>query len=464
MGAVCTGMIENITGDAGDDDGGSGKETFLLFSPDFYAAGRLKEGRDPLQKSWPPNGDTKNMVVEWGLSPDNPLEMRYATNGMGENLETMSRSLHGAVIEDPKSIHVCLVSFVPWVAPVAVKRAKMSGTSGKFVVFATGMTCVDIFVDIDGVPQTDGIMFQNDASMSNAAITKSPPPGAWCTIVHDQWNKRDDNALHLPLILNTDPTAACLNASHDYGGDFCTAFTQMVARAGSGQHEYTLRIAPRAHVTCDEDGIYNYSFCSKNSPDNSGFDKLDEETKEFCKNLDGHVVPSDPSNTKLTAKFKMTISDDTISNSLATAEKPAPEPIEAKEYADIVNSAKAFAGRVCPKATQVLGEDVSGDPAHFILSTSKDYGNDIGTARMGDKSRFREVLDFVYVYYVWKSPSNPDDGDKKGIMVRTRLERYHVKNFTKVGAPAWELAQVYSGDQIKNSQIDLAIQRDQGKY
>jgi hypothetical protein len=399
------------------------------------------------------------MVKEWGLTPENPLLLRYTVGGSGESLESMSRSLDGATVENPTSFHVACTTLFEWSAPCAKLDVKFSDAGkGKIVVFPR-VTCMDLFVEVDGKAQEDGLMIKHNASYTDPCVDAGPPAGAWCTLVSECWSGRgrDPNAVHFPLVIKGDPTAACLNASHDYATELNAEFCQLVARQGPGLHSYKIRLSPRGYIENDDEYGPNYW-----SSVSGQWKCADEATKKFCANLDGETFAADPNNPKLSACFKLSVDAEVLEKSMADAQKPAPEAIDAKEYKEIAEKAKNMAGRAVNKASDCRGEAVSGPPDHVILAKSRDYGNDVGfIAGQGagsEKTKKKNQYYFVYVYFLWKGSG--DDG----VMVRVRLEKHVTRNYSPVGAPDWELSQVYSGEKIKNAQIDNAIQRDAGRF
>jgi hypothetical protein len=397
----------------------------------------MKSGQRNLWNKYPEGSDTYGMVKSWGLTPENPCEIRYFASGVGfegESLEEMSRSLNGATIEGPTSLHVCFTSLLPFSAPCA--RAK------KLAVFAQ-TTCLDIFVSIDGKQQEDGLVIKHNASYTDPAVEEASPQGVWCTVTSEQWTPRgrDPNGLHLPLVVKGDPTSACLNASHDYAGELVPAFCKLFGRAGPGLHTYTIRLSPRGFV--------------EESPFTFG-ESADEE--KICDPLVGMTFGSDPNNASLSATFKLSVTDDVLAKSIADAKKPAPEPINAKDYKEIAEFAKKSTGSFASKAGDCLGEAVSGPPDHVVLSQSKDYGDDVGLINSEKGGRKKDQYYFVYAVVMWKGAG------EDGVMLKVRLEKSMIKNYQEVGSPEWIVARSYNAENIGNAQIDGAIQRDASRF
>jgi len=456
MGAVCTGLQAGLQGSG--EGGGGGNTNFPLFGPQCYSCGKTKQGKKNLWDEYPKGSDTYDMVKDWALTPEKPLQIRYTCNGFGESLETMTRPLHGATITEPTAFHLACTTLFPWSAPCALVSNAKHATEGrgKLVVFAE-VSCLDIFVSIDGKVQDDGLVIKHKESYTDPCVEEKPPQGVWCTLVSGEWGRRgkDPNALHLPLVIKDDPTAACLNASHDYATDFNTAFCQMVARAGSGVHSYTLRLSPRGYVEDSEHGPTSFGVSTY------PWKKMDEATKTYYKDLTKKTFSSDEDNSNLSATFELSVDSEILAMSTAAAQRPAPEPIDADDYKEIAECGMKMSGRCLKTAGDVLGEEVSGMPDHVILAPSKDYGNDVGYCAgggAGSDSNKKNQYYFVHVYYLWKGSG--DDG----VMVRSTLEKYVTRDHQTLESPVWETASVHEGNKIKNAQIDIAKERDADRF
>jgi len=345
-------------------------------------------------------------------------------------------------------------------------------------------------VTINGTPYTDGHIccgdgtFDREASIKHAEakvaaageelplrslLNKGPPGSApWATVVSKELKR--EFFVHLPLIIQGNIDDGALPESTMYAGALVAKFSSLLASVGPGNHEVSLRIAPRGMISGGEicEGIGGYK--------GGGTDGIALDMQDYCDGdakfkafidgpLDGQHTSADVPG--LRATFKIAVPEKLCKGGLG--DRQAPEFITTFK-ADVVehcNIAYAVATSGPPRdaVAPLLGGSV-GSPAHIIIPPSELAG---GITPMNTQEGREAGTRFFAMAFFFSS--NPGDDDGLGAMVKLVCAKYERRNHQAVSSPRWESEGTFGNSRdkcaafpIKNKQIRAAIERDAGMY
>ena len=366
---------------------------------------------------------------KWGLSKSKSSEIRSWTAAEFPKAGDMTVLKDHVSIGDDDNFSVLLATYMPIAAPIVKHKCKAPDPCT--VVVCPVVYAVDLYVTVDGESQSDGHICCGDATNDRAAsigratdkvakygqedairsmLEEGPPTGTgtpWATVVSQSFNV--ENFVHLPLICQGNIDDSTLPESEEYGGALMAKFSQLLASVGPGQHEWTLRIAPRGVIKGGEELICG----GKGEHDVDKYYETDSSFKDLIdSSLSGQHTSADVPG--LSATFTLTVPEKLCQG--GGGERKAPTFIS-NFSADIDEHCKiaydvAATGPSRAAVASLLGGSV-GKPAHIIIPDSNLAGGITSMNTQGGReggTRFFATALFLSFA--------PDDEDSLGAMVK----------------------------------------------
>ena len=430
-----------------------------------------KNGNKPYSRLMQLLGGSHTLAEKFGLAPgDNTF--RYVDEDECE-VSRDAKPLHGAEI-DVRGGELQL-----WYcqgAPIAMPVARVDVGKGNIQLLAPHVHAVDIFVEVDGTPRSDGhVCFGTDANASRDAavaaatektlwgecwmeqfLNDGPKDGSkpWATIVRSKrWND-SDGYVYLPLMAKDVDNALMGDDDLTYAHALMAKWARLLKDVGAGEHEFTIAIRPRGVVFKDDDGDPRF--------DAVGGAGSGDEAETFAKE---HLVGqhlSDPAAPGMRATWTMSVDADQASG--AGPVRKAQEWSKnwpADEVEECVEMAMRFANQgVCGAKAAEMARGAK--CCHVILSDGE-RGGGIKQAQYGDGER---EYDYFCAWALFKNRDGKPD--LLGAQIKFVVKRSTIENFQEVDrdwrSGGFEGAQKgvesVTALTITNAEIDAAIERD----
>jgi hypothetical protein len=235
-------------------------------SPDSLAAVSSKaaldtNGSKPYSRLMQLRGGSHTLAEKFGLAPGQNV-FKYIDQAECQ-VSRDAKPLHGAEVdvrEGELQLWYCQG------APIAAPVARVAVGGGNVQLVAPHVHAVDIYVEVDGAPRTDGhVCFGADAGASKSAaiaaatkktlygemwmdrfLTDGPSDGSkpWATIVRsDRWGE-SDGYVYLPLMANDVDNALMGDDTLTYAHALMAKWAALLKDVGEGKHEFALAIRP----------------------------------------------------------------------------------------------------------------------------------------------------------------------------------------------------------------------------
>ena len=450
---------------------------YAMNSPDSLAAVSSKaaldtNGSKPYSRLMQLRGGSHTLAEKFGLAPGQNV-FKYIDQAECQ-VSRDAKPLHGAEVDVRKGeLQLWYCQGAPIAAPVAC----VAEGGGKVQLIAPYVHAVDVYVEVDGVPRTDGhVCFGADAGASKSAaiaaatkktlygelwmdrfLTDGPSDGSkpWATIVRsDRWGE-SDGYVYLPLMANDVDNALMGDDTLTYAHALMAKWAALLKDVGEGKHEFALAIRPRGVVFTDDDGDTMFDAIGGGGSGAETFVK---------QNLIGQHL-SDPDAPGMRATWTMSLGADQASGAGPVRKAQAwSERWPADEVKSCVEMAMRFANQgICGAKAAEMAKGAK--CCHAIL-TDGVAGGGIKRAAHGDGEREYE---YFCAWALFKSKDGKPDS--LGAQIKFVVKRRTIVDFQEVDED-WRSGG-YEGAQkgvesvtaltITNAEIDAAIKRD-AKY
>lgn len=423
----------------------------------------------------PPLGPSKILTEKWGVTRGAPAKLMFYT-AEEVSISKDSEPLDGAAVDCSEDgvLAIVLATAAPIQAAIGMPSCDGdSGTVSPRVMF------VDIYVTVDGEPQTDGHVCHGEPSLDRAqaiasaakksflvaedavtaALNDGPSDGSkpWATVVASEDFGNGKHFVHLPL-LTRDLDNILLDESAEYGHSLMAKAAALFAAVGAGDgKKFEIRVAPRGLVDVrdsDDLGL-------KSEIPNKGDSQLmaDAGFAEFARSLDTQQL-TDPAAAGFKASFTLNISEAMASGTgpVREAQKFAAD-WPSGELEECLELARKFAVRgPCGAAAARMAP--GSKLAHIVLVGG--LNGRVGIASNEGGSQWKNQ-DF-HAWALFKSKDGKPDSE--GAQIKFRCVKKLVVDYEEVDDPEWESAGFgMHGDQVNalvitNAKIDEAIERD----
>ena len=439
---------------------------YAMNSPDSLAAVKSNSRLVRLR------GGSHTLAEKFGLAPGQNV-FKYIDQAECE-VSRDAKPLHGAEVdvrEGELQLWYCQG------APIAAPVACVAEGGGKVQLVAPYVHAVDVYVEVDGVPRTDGhVCFGADAGASKSAaiaaatkktldgelwmdrfLTDGPSDGSkpWATIVRSKRWGEDDGYVYLPLMANDVDNALMGDDTLTYAHALMAKWAALLKDVGAGKHEFALAIRPRGVVFTDDDGDVIFDTLGSGG---SGAEVFAEQ------NLIGQHL-SDPAAPGMRATWTMSLGADQASGAGPVRKAQAwSERWPADEVEECVAMAMRFANQgICGAKAAEMAKGAK--CCHAIL-TDGVAGGGIKRAAHGDGEREYE---YFCAWALFKSKDGKPDS--LGAQIKFVVKRRTIVDFREVDedwrSGGFEGAQKgvesVTALTITNAEIDAAIKRD-AKY
>jgi len=452
---------------------------FKMHAPEAWACLGVKVMKKTWEKSIEADcrGQSAKIRDGWSLdSKSRRYAIRWATDP--QPMREWDREADGASIRVPEQtklgFDLTFCSYMPLASPVALlKKAK---PAGPVLIMAT-THLVDLYLEVDGVPQTDGHIccgegeMTNESAIANArsavpsdledAIEKAlrdGPPGEggmagqpWATLVGKELGE-EAHIIHLPLIA-ADLESACISESESYGPMLLHKFSELLSSVGAGKHKWSLRLSWRG-VVHNERLLIEGQFDGGINVQPETYMKKDPNFKAIVEGLmeQAHVVYDQPG---LSCTFELDVPAKWVgSGPERFAEQMNPHfKGDVEEYC-LIALRCASRGASANQALTVISR--VGTPAHIVLDGYTWAGG------LTEHSSYDEAFERFMAWGLWYNPDdNSDDAD--GVMVKFWCTKYTRKGGQPVSQD-WESENIGMfkcvAQRIKNKNVRAAIERD----
>lgn len=252
--------------------GGVASGAFAPFSPQSFATlgHKFTDKKYEALLASSRNGASEVICTGYGVCASKPFHIAIASSN--QRLSKYDTVADGARLQLSESNQLGLVfaSVLPLNAPCALYTKSAAGICPILVQGACNV--VDVYLSVDGAPQTDGHICCGDGGNDNAAAIKNAykvvpgdmdevitkilevgPPGAkpWVTLVNKDRMFEEEHFVFLPLMVRKGDSVddMIIDECKTYAEGLMAKFATLLGSIGPGEHQFDIRIAPRSVVT-----------------------------------------------------------------------------------------------------------------------------------------------------------------------------------------------------------------------
>jgi hypothetical protein len=485
----------SVSQEGGGGGGSAADGAFAPFSAASFATLATKSRGKPWEHAMADDtrGGDHTMCESYGMSKAKPFHFAIASTN--ERLSKYQTAADGAqlVLGADNQLSLVFVTYLPLNAPCAVYKEKALGVKPLIVQGVCNL--VDVYLSIDGEPQTNGHVCSGDAdndraaAISNAVDKQVPsgleaatqkmleggPPGAkpWATLVGSARNFDDGHFVYLPLMAAQGDSVddMIIDECKSYAEGLMKHFAALLASIGPGEHEFDIRLAPRSAVTTGEDiningagqssssgiGVGPYDCLEKGDPGFTHFVQSQLESQV----ANGGIVAAEVDGMR--AKFRVDVDEALCSGN--GPERFAPPfgdfADDVAEHCEVVMQI-AHTGVMGAAARDILGSG-PGKAAHVVLADRPDHIGNIGDFGAGSDAESGGRRFSAWAFFL--NPDDEDSDDADGCMVKCWVSKYTKKNHKAVPDPKWVTENMGMFKPLKfklsNKNIRAAMERDE---